>query len=142
MSIKADSDMHVAARGGDAYRVSALLGKGEPVDDTRGDWKGFGRTPLHRAARHGHVEIVKMLLHAGADVNAGDLYKRRPLLYAAMAGHLKVAEELVKRMEPNAALYDVTVGALMRSQFCRPAEVLPPVAIFLPMIYPAGQSRL
>jgi hypothetical protein len=32
----------------------------------------FGRTPLHYAANFKHVDIVKLLLERGADVNAKD----------------------------------------------------------------------
>ncbi|CAN0527777.1 unnamed protein product, partial [Ectocarpus sp. 12 AP-2014] len=29
-----------------------------------------GATPLHFAAEKGHLEVVKVLMHAGADVNS------------------------------------------------------------------------
>lgn len=40
----------------------------------------WGRTPLHVAVKHGQVEIVKLLLHNGANVNAKDAAGLTPLL--------------------------------------------------------------
>ena len=38
--------------------------------DVNAKTKTYGRTPLHIATRLGHKEIVELLIHAGADVNA------------------------------------------------------------------------
>lgn len=55
-----------AAARGDAERVDQLLKAGAAVD-TRG---GFAQsTALYHAAHQGHVECVRMLVSAGADVN-------------------------------------------------------------------------
>ena len=40
--------------------------------------RGRGPTPLHRAAEHGHVEVVALLLRSGASVEATDDSGRRP----------------------------------------------------------------
>lgn len=55
---------------GDEAAVSALAAA---VDD-------LGLTPLHIAARNGHAEVVRLLLAAGASVDAADKYGRTPLL--------------------------------------------------------------
>jgi ankyrin repeat protein len=39
----------------------------------------FGWTALHVASRYGHIEIVRQLIAAGADVNAANKYGERPL---------------------------------------------------------------
>ena len=40
---------------------------------------GYGRTPLHWAAKEGHTEIVKLLLDAGADKEVKDKLSATPL---------------------------------------------------------------
>ena len=39
---------------------------------------GRGGTPLHRAAEHGHDEVVALLLKSGASVEVTDDFRRRP----------------------------------------------------------------
>jgi uncharacterized protein len=64
-----------------------------------------GMTALHLAARQGHLEAVKTLLAAGADVNvlsAGD--KTSPLLIATINGHFDLGKVLLDHgADPNLA---------------------------------------
>jgi len=55
-------------------------------------------TPLSRAAFHGHLEIVELLVQeAGADVESKDsMWGLTPLGYSADHGHLEVVKFLVK----------------------------------------------
>ena len=53
-------------------------------------------TPLHIAAKHGHLDIVKLLLQNGAKVNARDETLQSPLFLAARYNHHLVVEELIK----------------------------------------------
>jgi hypothetical protein len=55
-----------------------------------------GMTPLHYAAENGHVEIARLLLQNGADVNAKDNYGWTPLHIAAMYGHVDIIHLLVE----------------------------------------------
>ena len=52
-------------------------------------------TPLHRAVGAGRVNIVKVLLKLGADVNARDIHGSVPLHRAALVGCAPVLKELV-----------------------------------------------
>ena len=53
--------------------------------------------PLHTACRKGHLEIVKLLLQAGAGVDVGDgAYNSTPLLLACEGGHKEVAVYLIR----------------------------------------------
>jgi ankyrin repeat protein len=61
-----------------------------------GDFRGL--TPLHIAAREGHVDLIPLFIDSGADVNAAppDLDGRTPLQIAAQKGHLHVIELLLQ----------------------------------------------
>src|SRR6185369_16712599 len=67
-----------AARAGDIDKVRELLAKGVPVDaredyaSDREYYQQSEQTALMYAAGGGHLDIVKMLLKAGANVNAID----------------------------------------------------------------------
>src|SRR5262245_38220489 len=80
-----------AAMTGDAAGVRAALTSGEDVNAAQGD----GMTALHWASRRGDVEVVTMLLAAGANVKASTrLGSYTPLLLASEAGHAAVLEAL------------------------------------------------
>jgi ankyrin repeat protein len=82
--------LHLATRRDDAKVVSALLAAGANPTEWRPD---FG-TPLHQAASYGAVESAKLLLAAGADVNAGSY---TPLHHAASEGNAKMVRFLLER---------------------------------------------
>eukprot|EP00920_Eleutheroschizon_duboscqi_P017510 GHVT01041804.1.p1 GENE.GHVT01041804.1~~GHVT01041804.1.p1 ORF type:complete len:390 (-),score=29.06 GHVT01041804.1:2451-3620(-) len=54
------------------------------------------RTALHLAAFTGHSEIVKILLGAGAQVNATAIDAMTSLHFAAQGGHLDAVNELIR----------------------------------------------
>lgn len=56
--------------------------------------QGRTKTPLHWAARNGHVEVVRTLIANGADVNAQDVFGRTPLHLAV--GHPPVVGLLIE----------------------------------------------
>jgi hypothetical protein len=56
----------------------------------------YGATPLHDAAYNGHVEITRLLLQNGAEVNAKDNYSDTPLYCAAIHGHIDILHLLVE----------------------------------------------
>src|ERR1700704_571466 len=72
-----------AAMGGDRAAVRALITGGDDVNAAQGD----GMTALHWAARHGDVDLVRMLIAAGASVKATTrLGNYTPLLMASESG--------------------------------------------------------
>jgi ankyrin repeat protein len=57
-----------------------------------------GVTSLHFAARDGHIEAVKALIEAGADINrVGTADKTSPLVIATINGHFDLAKALLDR---------------------------------------------
>lgn len=65
-------------------------------------------TPLHAAAYHGYVYIAKMLVEAGADVDAAETrYGFTPLAYSARNGHTEVIKLLLDSgADPNKRVND------------------------------------
>lgn len=79
----------------------------DPTRATRPD--GWSRVPLDYAAATGQMEIAKLLLHAGAPVNAGaeeNSWRELPLHWAVRHGHAAMVELLLTAgSSPNAAVY-------------------------------------
>ncbi len=84
----------------DRIEVAKLLvEKGSNVDATN----TLGRTPLIISATEGYTELAKIFLDHNADIHIkDDSYKRTALHFAALNGHLKIVEELLKKgADPN-----------------------------------------
>ena len=58
-----ESDLHFAAQDGDLARVRQLLAEGRSPHA----FDVISHTPLHYAAASGHIDIMRVLLEAGAD---------------------------------------------------------------------------
>ena len=54
-------------------------------------------TPLHFAARDGHVDVAKVLLQNGVDLNAATKYKDTALHTAAEKGHFDIVKVLLEK---------------------------------------------
>jgi len=87
-------DLWAAARAGDTAKVAAALDKGADVNaKTR-----YGATALTFAADKGHLEVVKLLIARGADVNAQDtFYQMRAVDMAMMNNRTAVVTLLLER---------------------------------------------
>lgn len=56
-----------------------------------------GLLPLHVISRSGNYKLINLLIQYGADVNMFDgLNKWPPIFYAALEGHVKTTQELIK----------------------------------------------
>jgi uncharacterized protein len=79
---------------GDVSKVKLLVDRGAKVNARSKD----GRGAIHIAARqHGTVDIVRLLLDKGVDVNDKDALGGTPLMLAAEAGDLDTVKLLVDR---------------------------------------------
>jgi ankyrin repeat protein len=98
-------DLCNACKTGDLARVQYWLAQRIDVDNTfkKSDESSlFGpgvdfdnvRTPLHYAANAGHLEIVRILLESGANVNKR-FHRTTSLHIAAEKGHLEVVQLLI-----------------------------------------------
>lgn len=74
-----------------------------PCDPANNDLGRPRITPLHTAAKRGHVKIVRLLLKHDADCNIQDDDGRTPLIHATVGGHEEVAGLLaiIRRQRAN-----------------------------------------
>ena len=89
-----NSKLLQAAKDGDTDLACELLQQGADVNARDDD----DMTPLHLAAKHGHLDMVKYLLSRNdVDVDARDDRDAPPLFYAAEHGHLDMVKYLSSR---------------------------------------------
>lgn len=96
----AEQQLMAAVVADDVEQVRALLAAGAEVDTRAPRLNGFndGHTPLHVATRDGHREIARLLLAAGADVNAVEpCFGAVPLHKAVYNGHAPITADLVRQ---------------------------------------------
>ena len=137
----ARADLREAVRASDLAYLRALLAVPLPPDERDGVYEGD--TALHLAAQLGNVEAVRLLLEAGATVDAEGLLNRTPLHDAASGGHVEVAQLL---LDHGADMHHASVEAgdtpveaaiaeaqpeVLRLFVARGAEVTPEVAAAL-----------
>ncbi|KAM9339126.1 ankyrin repeat domain-containing protein 6b [Symphorus nematophorus] len=101
----------IASHKGQADNVVQLINKGAKVAVTK-----YGRSPLHLAAYKGHIEVVRILLKAGCDLDIQDDGEQTALHRAAVVGNSDVINALIQEgcaldrqdKDGNTALHEVS----------------------------------
>ena len=87
-----EEQLRTAARNGKVEKVRELLNRGDIDIEHEDDVQS---TPLSWAAANGHLEIVTILLQAGAEKNTTNKYGNTPLMLASWNRHVDVCRLLI-----------------------------------------------
>jgi ankyrin repeat protein len=101
--------LHLAAHYGHADIVSIMLHNNAPVDIR--STNTMANTPLHAALAGRRNDVSKMLIEAGADVNARQHGGWVPLHAAAANGDREMVDLLIARGADRSAINDAGVSA-------------------------------
>jgi len=71
-------------------------------------WLQNGWTPLHFAAKAGHLDVVKLLVESGACPKHETIDNKMPISLAASAGHTDVLSYLLRQDRNTTLLLDDT----------------------------------
>ncbi|RYG56543.1 hypothetical protein EON66_02645 [archaeon] len=120
-----DAALLAAADAGDASQVRRLLAEGANVNASGGS--NDATTPLHQAAKQGHLNVAELLLKAGARTDAGDASRLDALHCAIANGHATLAH-CIWQYSRDARFSAVHVAALGQG-YDHLAIALPPAAV-------------
>lgn len=85
-----DNALVLAAKQGNLAAVKEVLATGAHVDATNYSLDQHGLQAIHYATIAGNAELMKVLLNAGAQINAIDYSGMQPIHYAVINGNLKL----------------------------------------------------
>lgn len=119
-AVAEDAPLADAAEAQDRARVEALLKQGINANQPQPD----GMTALHWAAYYENVEIARLLIEAGADVQAANRYGVRPLSVACTTGNEAIVEMLLAAgADPNTTLRGGETALLTAARTGKPGPV-------------------
>lgn len=94
--LNGETALVAAAFAGAARSTTVLLESGADPNLVVRSRRAHGWTPLFAATVAGRLEVIRLLLAAGAEVDVADDHGRTPLLYAALHGQSAAALLLVR----------------------------------------------
>lgn len=139
-AIGRDATLIKAAADADFKKVERLLKEGANAN-ARDE---LGNRPLLHATRLGQIEMTRILINAGADVDAKGL-GYTPLTYAALYGHTKIVALLLKAGARADRRSDNGLTPLMNAALMNQVqimEMLLAVDTEVDRVNPAGRSAL
>lgn len=96
----AELDIFAAVAGNNLEEVRRLvLADRRNVSAVSPNPKNYGRTPLHVCVWENHVDAAKVLINAGADVNALDELHDSPFLLSGAEGRLEILTAIITNAE-------------------------------------------
>lgn len=102
-----ETAMHVAARFGHSDCAKLLLdGTIDQKADVELTEKAFSWTPLHIACVDGHLNIVQLLIAAGAEINKPDVSGWTAREHAALRGHIDIAKLLAEEAIQETSVHE------------------------------------
>ena len=120
-SKSARGELEKAIGRNDVQAVTDLLRRGADVNETEPKW---GRDMLILATDRGYVEIVRLLIDAGADVNKVWGSGMTPLMRAVIAGRTEVARVLIEHGAHINAVNDEGLTAVRHAVNSANTEIL------------------
>jgi len=145
-----NAQLLVAARNTDAEGVKKSLDRGAAPNSRN----RLGKTSLYLSIEKNRIDIAKMLIAAGADVNMASLEKVTPLIAASYAGSLPLvdlllehgaAHEATDRLHKSALVYAAGMGhtAVVERLLQAGAPIdQTPVDGLTPLMWAAGQGHV
>ena len=112
-----DYPLETAVRSGNLPAIKAMIEEGSQDVNAQSEyfWGSFRwYTPLHLAALYGQPKVMRLLVEAGADVDAYDSRGNTPLLLAAEQRRTDVVMELIR--------LGGDVNKKKRPRFCRDCD--------------------
>ncbi|KKY19022.1 putative glycerophosphodiester phosphodiesterase gde1 [Diplodia seriata] len=98
-----ETALHLAARYGHTVCAKTLItGTSDQKANVELAENAFAWTPLFIACVDGHLDVAKLLIEAGADLEKADLSGWTPKEHAALRGHLDIANVLAELTPPPA----------------------------------------
>lgn len=122
MSVERTNRLVIAVEDNNLSEVKMRISMGERVNAK--DKSYDGNTPLHVAVENGNLEIVQVLLNAGAKTNSKNYEKRTPLMMLDEDASLELVNVLLRyRAKVNLADKEGNTALILASEWAN-AEIL------------------